>query len=176
MPESGHIAFKTNVPACHCPGCAEFMEGHCCLYSRLGLTFSATMEPLYPSGLQMPLWHFRLFFQSVYLNRLCYIRGGRISAKEPHTYWDTDLPSSQHQLSASLPTLDNIYCRAQLAPTVTCKVHWLCFMDLGANLTVLTQLCLWDLFVCMGVKIKLFISMYLLYTIVHLLWNFHTCL
>lgn len=82
MPGPGHTAFKTNMPACHCPGCAEFMEGHWCLYSRLGLKLSATMESLYPSGLQMPLWHFTLFFKSVYLNGICYIRREKICAKD----------------------------------------------------------------------------------------------
>lgn len=43
--------FQNKYSTCHCPGCTELREGHCCLCSRLGWKLSATKEPFYPSGL-----------------------------------------------------------------------------------------------------------------------------
>lgn len=60
MPGLGCTPFKANTPTCQCSGCVESMEGHCSLYSRFGLKLSATKEPLYPLGFQMPPWHFKV--------------------------------------------------------------------------------------------------------------------
>lgn len=86
MPRLDHTTFETNIPTGQCPGCAEFMEGHYCLYSGLGLKLSVTMEPL-PSELQMALWHFRLLFQSLYLTGYVISEVKRFLPRNPRLTW-----------------------------------------------------------------------------------------
>lgn len=85
MPRLGHTTLETNIPTGQCPGCAEFMKGHYCLYSGLGLKLSVTMEPL-------PFWApngtvaFQVIIPVSVPDGICYIRSEKVSAKESQTY------------------------------------------------------------------------------------------